>query len=101
MMLLQGDVDSGYHNSRDAYSDLRAPKWFVTLHGSRHAPPFEVPRGPEGAVVEATTIAFWDHALRGDPTGPARIAAARSDHEPAGRPRRVTGRRSTCGKMAA
>jgi dienelactone hydrolase len=80
MMLLQGDVDPGYHNSRDAYSDLRAPKWFVTLHGSRHAPPFEVPRGPEGAVVDATTIAFWDHALRGDPTGPARIAAAVRAH---------------------
>jgi dienelactone hydrolase len=80
MMLLQGDVDPGYHNSRDAYSDLRAPKWFVTLHGSRHAPPFEVPRGPEGAVVDATTIAFWDHALRGDPTGPARIAAGVRAH---------------------
>jgi hypothetical protein len=73
-------VDPGYHNSRDAYSDLRAPKWFVTLHGSRHAPPFEVPRGPEGAVVDATTIAFWDHALRGDPTGPDRIAAAVRAH---------------------
>jgi dienelactone hydrolase len=76
MMLLQGDVDPGYHNSRDAYSDLVPPKWFVTLHGSRHAPPFEVPRGPEGAVVDATTTAFWDRSLRADPTGTARIAAA-------------------------
>jgi dienelactone hydrolase len=80
MMLLQGDVDPGYHNSRDAYSDLRAPKWFVTLHGSRHAPPFEVPRGPEGAVVDATTVAFWDRTLRDDPTGTARIAAAVAAH---------------------
>jgi dienelactone hydrolase len=80
MMLLQGDADPGYHNSRDAYSDLVAPKWFITLHGSRHAPPFEVPRGPEGAVVDAATIAFWDHSLRGDPTGPARIAATVAAH---------------------
>jgi dienelactone hydrolase len=80
VMLLQGDVDPGYHNSKDAYSDLVAPKWFVTLHGSRHAPPFEVPRGPEGAVVDAATIAFWDLALRHDPTGTARIAAAVRAH---------------------
>lgn len=81
IMLLQGDVDPGYHNSREAYSDLVAPKWFVTLHGSRHAPPFEVPRGPEGAVVDAATIAFWDLALRHDPTGYARIdAAVRAHH---------------------
>ena len=80
MLLLQGDVDPGYHNSRDAYSDLVAPKWFVTLHGSRHAPPFEEPRGPEAAVVDPATIAFWDLALRHDPTGPARIAAAVRAH---------------------
>jgi dienelactone hydrolase len=80
MMLLQGDVDPGYHNSRDAYSDLRAPKWFVTLHGSRHAPPFEAPRGPEAEVVDAATVGFWDLALRHDPTGPARIVAAVRDH---------------------
>ena len=76
MMLLQGDVDPGYHNSRDAYSDLRAPKWFVTLHGSRHAPPFEVPRGPEAAVVDAATVAFWD------------LAAARRPHRPCAHRRR-------------
>ena len=57
-----------------------APKWFVTLHGSRHAPPFEAPRGPEAAVVDATTIGFWDLALRHDPTGPARIVAAVRAH---------------------
>ena len=76
MMLLQGDADPGYHNSRDAYSDLVAPKWLITLHGARHAPPFENPRGPESQVVDATSLAFWDGTLRGDPSGAARIAAA-------------------------
>ena len=116
MMLLQGDVDPGYHNSQEAYSDLVAPKWFVTLHGSRHAPPFEAPRGPEAAVVDPATIGFWDGRLRHDPTGPARIAAAvrgqPRHHLAPGRPRapvvgRVIRRRravtaggTTCGKMA-
>ena len=80
VMLLQGDADPGYHNSRDAYSDLVAPKWFVTLHGARHAPPFENPRGPESQVVDPTTIAFWDAALRHDPTGVERIRAAVDAH---------------------
>jgi dienelactone hydrolase len=80
MMLLQGDADPGYHNSRDAFSDLVAPKWFVTLHGARHGPPFESPRGSEATVVDATTIAFWDAALRHDATGEPRIVAAVRAH---------------------
>jgi dienelactone hydrolase len=80
MMLLQGDADPGYHNSRDAFSDLVAPKWFVTLHGARHGPPFESPRGSEATVVDATTIAFWDASLRHDATGEPRIVAAVRAH---------------------
>jgi dienelactone hydrolase len=95
MLLLQGDVDPGYHNGGDAYSDLVAPKWFVTLHGSRHAPPFEAPRGPEAAVVDPATIAFWDLALRHDPTGPARIVAAVRAH------RRTTALRADPGPSAS
>ena len=45
VMLIQGDADVGYHHSRDAYPQLAPPKWFITLHGERHSPPFEVPRG--------------------------------------------------------
>jgi dienelactone hydrolase len=80
VLLLQGDADPGYHNSRDAYSDLVAPKWFVTLHGARHAPPFENPRGPEAQVVDPVTLGFWARTLRGDPAGAARILAAVRDH---------------------
>ncbi len=46
VLLIQGDADIGYHHSRDAYPQLAPPKWFITLHGERHSPPFEVPRGP-------------------------------------------------------
>jgi predicted dienelactone hydrolase len=80
MMLVQGDADPGYHNSLDAYSDLVAPKWFVTLLGARHAPPFENPRGPESTVVDSVTEAFWDRSLRDDPTGDVRIRAAIEAH---------------------
>jgi len=76
MLLEHGDADRGYHNSVDAYEDLVAPKWFVTLHGSGHSAPFEVPRGPEKAVVDATTVGFWDLYLRHDPDGALRITHA-------------------------
>ncbi len=66
VLLIQGDADVGYHHSRDAYPQLAPPKWFITLHGERHSPPFEVPRGKAAAVVDATTTAFWDHYLKGD-----------------------------------
>jgi dienelactone hydrolase len=66
VMLIQGDADIGYHHSRDAYPQLAPPKWFVTLHGERHSPPFEVPRGKAAGIVDATTSAFWDRYLKGD-----------------------------------
>ena len=79
VLLVQGDADKGYHNSVTAYPQLAAPKWFVTLHGSLHSPPFEVPRGSEAPVVDSVTTAFWSTYLSAQPSD------AR-DH--AGRPRR-------------
>jgi dienelactone hydrolase len=76
VMLLQGDADPGYHNSLEAYPELAPPKWFVTLHGSRHAPPFEVPNGPEAPFVRTVTRSFWDRYLRGDAPAASRILAA-------------------------
>jgi dienelactone hydrolase len=66
VLLLHGDVDKGYHHSRSAYVQLAPPKWFVTLHGEGHSPPFEVPRGPASAIVDTTTVLFWDRYLKGD-----------------------------------
>ncbi len=76
VLLLQGDADPGYHNSVDAYPELAPPKWFVTLHGSRHAPPFEVPNGPEAPFVRTVTRDFWDRYLRGDRGAAADLVAA-------------------------
>jgi len=66
VLLIQGDADIGYHHSRDAYPQLAPPKWFITLHGERHSPPFEVPRGAAAGIVDATTTLFWNRYLRGD-----------------------------------
>ena len=65
VLLVQGDKDGGYHNSVDAYPELAPPKWFITLHGSGHASPFEVPPGPEAPLVASTTGDFWDRYLAG------------------------------------
>ncbi len=66
VLLIQGDADGGYHNSLEAYPELKPPKWFVTLHGSHHSPPFEVPPGPMAPLVARVSTAFWNRYLRGD-----------------------------------
>ena len=66
VLLVQGDADKGYHNSVEAYPKLAGPKWFITLHGSLHSAPFEVPRGEEAPLVDATTTAFWNTYLKGE-----------------------------------
>jgi dienelactone hydrolase len=76
VLLVQGDQDEGYHNSMEAYPRLGAPKWFVTLHGSTHSPPFELPRGPEAQLVDTTTTAFWNRYLLGDVTSAQRLVTA-------------------------
>ena len=75
VLLIQGDADGGYHNSVDAYPELAPPKWFITLHGSVHSPPFEVPPGPEAPLVYRTTAWFWDRYLKDE-----RPAADRIEH---------------------
>ncbi len=76
VFLIQGDADVGYHHSRAAYAHLAPPKWFVTLHGERHSPPFEVPRGSIATVVDQTTTMFWRRYLSHDSSAAAKLVAA-------------------------
>ena len=76
VLLEQGDADQGYHNSLETYPQLAPPKWFVTLRGSRHSPPFETPLGPEAPLVVATTTDFWNLYLKGDAAAGDRMTAA-------------------------
>jgi dienelactone hydrolase len=66
VLLLHGDADVGYHHSQSAYEQLAPPKWFITLHGESHSPPFEEPRGPAAPIVDATTMQFWNLYLKHD-----------------------------------
>jgi len=74
VLLIQGDADIGYHHSRDAYPQLAPPKWFITLHGEGHSPPFEVPRGPVAGVVDVTTTLFWKRYLGHDTVAARELA---------------------------
>lgn len=81
VLIVQGDADSGYHNSLEAYPELVPPKWFITLHGSGHSSPFEVPPGPEAPLVYRTTAWFWDRYLKHDLFASRRITdAVRASH---------------------
>ena len=76
VLLLHGDADVGLHNSASVYAQLAPPKWFVTLHGERHSPPFEVPRGRASAIVDTTTVLFWNLTLKGDAAAARQIVDA-------------------------
>ena len=75
VLLVQGNLDVGYHHSLSSFPALAPPKWFVTLEREGHSAPFEVPRDSSSAIVDSTTVAFWDQYLRGDATGGPRIVA--------------------------
>ncbi len=75
VLLVQGNLDVGYHHSLSSFPALAPPKWFVTLLNERHSAPFEVPRDSSSGIVDSTTVAFWDQYLRGDETGGPRIVA--------------------------
>jgi predicted dienelactone hydrolase len=66
MMLVHGDADTGYRYSARAYPTLQPPKWFLTLHGGRHGPPFEDPPDEFDTFVRSATTAFWQRYLAGD-----------------------------------
>ena len=92
VMLIHGDADTGYRYSERTYPMLAAPKWFVTLRGGRHGPPFEDAPDEFDDFVRATTTAFWDRYLHDDRRG-GRSDRARGRREPAGNARPLQTRR--------
>ena len=76
VMLVHGDADTGYGNSVRAYPELAAPKWFITLRGGRHGPPFEDDPDEFDEFVRTATTAFWQRYLVGDRSAAERIGAA-------------------------
>lgn len=78
VLLLHGDHDelNLYPLSVKEYPLLAPPKWFVTLHGSGHATPYENSPDPNDDVVRDTTLPFWDRYLRGKDDATKRLIAA-------------------------
>lgn len=72
-MLVHGDHDTGYRYSVSTYAVLAPPKWFITLRGGRHGPPFEDAPDEFDDFVRATTSAFWDRYLHDNGAAAARI----------------------------
>ena len=58
------------HNAR-----LGSPKWFVTLHGAGHSPPYEDADSKWDDVVETTSTDFWLGQLDHDAAALARLNA--------------------------
>lgn len=72
-MLIHGDADTGYRYSERTYPTLAAPKWFITLRGGRHGPPFEDASDEFDDFVRDTTTGFWDRYLNDNAAAAARI----------------------------
>jgi predicted dienelactone hydrolase len=54
-----------YHTAPTAYSAAAPPKYFVTLIGAGHAPPYENTPDPHDALVLKVTSDFWNTYLGG------------------------------------
>jgi dienelactone hydrolase len=85
VLVIHGDRDPliGPAGVVASYLALGAPKHLVTLLGAGHAGAFEDPEDAlepkvpgQDEVIAATTVAFWDRYLLGDPEAGARLAAA-------------------------
>jgi len=76
VMLVHGDADRGYHWSVETYPELAAPKWFVTLHGAAHGPPFEDEPSQHDDLVQAITIDFWNRYLKMQRTAARQLVTA-------------------------
>ena len=73
VMLIHGDADTGYRYSERTYPMLAAPKWFITLRGGRHGPPFEDAPDEFDDFVRDTTGSFWDRYLNDNAAAAAGI----------------------------
>ena len=60
------DVTLNYQLDVDAYAALHAPKWFITLLGAGHSPPYVDADSPWDDLVTRSTIDFWQAELGGD-----------------------------------
>jgi len=82
-LLVHGDADGIYNISVETYPQLGTPKWFVTLHESTHAAPFEDSVDPADDAVPVITTAFFDRYLKGEKAAAKRLVKAVDDYDQA------------------
>ncbi len=78
LLIIHGDRDGtvGYANGQAAFKDVEVPRWFITLPGGGHIPPYLAGRsGPQATLVVDATLDFLDAELKGDPDGIDRMEA--------------------------
>lgn len=78
VLFVHGDNDRSLSiaTELETYRKAKDPKWFVTLLGAPHAPPFEDDPTVWDAYVEDITTAFWDLELAPGRGGADRAAEA-------------------------
>lgn len=74
LLVFHGDADDLVMDSDlESYEAAASPKWFVTLLGGDHVPPFTDGESPYDELVEATVLDFWHGTLEDDPAALERI----------------------------
>lgn len=75
ILFVHGDADDAvrYTSGRQAFADVVAPKYFVTLAGAGHNPPYSGDTNGAPGVVVRTTIDFLDRYLKGENDGLTRL----------------------------
>jgi len=76
LLILHGNQDGTvpYRSGQEVYRLLGPPKYFITLPGAGHIPPYLQGVGvPQSKVVTLATIDFFDRYLKGDKAGITRL----------------------------
>lgn len=82
LLVLHGDVDPvPISLDQAAYDQAASPKWFVTLLGGDHVPPFTDAPSVHDELVTATLLDFWHGTLDGDAAALDRVTADADDPE--------------------
>lgn len=73
VLLIHGTEDRTLNHdfSVKAFAKIPGPRWFITLPGAGHVPPYIAPnpKDPQSMVVTAATVDFFDAFLKDDPKG--------------------------------
>jgi dienelactone hydrolase len=77
VLIFHGTADPviAYKYTPPTYAQAAPPKYFVTLIGAGHAPPYENTPDPHDALVIKVTSDFWNTYLGGHPNDASKIIA--------------------------